>query len=140
MPKAHWWTGPKELETYRGYLQDIAGSAQRLTGQSEADVEADLKLLERFRPAPDKFSKQVHLYPLPGASAGSAGLLLTPAASTVVIAGDAVVTAEHLLRGQVWHGCFDVEEAMRSMQDILEIADVIIPGHDNLMLSPRRWL
>jgi len=25
-----------------------------------------------------------------------------------------------------------------SLQDILEVADVIIPGHDNLMISPRQ--
>ncbi|MHC4983882.1 MAG: MBL fold metallo-hydrolase [Planctomycetota bacterium] len=140
LPQAKWWVAAKELEIYRNYLRKLAESSSRLTGEQEADVVADLKLLERFHPAPEKFTKQIHLYPLPGASPGSAGLLLTPPASTVVIAGDAVVTAEHLLRGQVWQGCFDTQAAISSLQDVLEIADVIIPGHDNLMICPRRWL
>ena len=57
----------------------------------------------------------------------------------MVIAGDAVVTAEHLRRGQVWEGCADAEAAMDSLSDLLEVADVIVPGHDNLTLSPRQW-
>jgi len=138
LPKANWWVAEKELETYRGYLQGMAESSERLTGEQQADVRADLKLLEKFRPAPEKFSGQVHLYPLAGASPGSAGLLLVPPAMTVVIAGDAVLTGEHLLRGQVWEGCFDTEAALRSLQDILEIADLLVPGHDNVMISPRR--
>ena len=138
--KAKCWAAEKELETYRAYLRELADSGQRLTGEQQLDVEADLKLLEHFSAAPDKFSEQIHLFPLNGASPGSAGLLLTPPATTIVIAGDAVVTGEHLLRGQAWQGCYDAEAALRSIQDVLDIADVIVPGHDNLMISPQRWL
>jgi glyoxylase-like metal-dependent hydrolase (beta-lactamase superfamily II) len=140
LPGAKWWACEMELQACREHLRGLADSERRLTGEQQADVEADLKLLERIHPAPDKFSGQVHLYPLPGPSPGSAGLLLTPAATTVVVAGDAVLTGEHLLRGQVWEGCYDTEAALRSIQDVIEIADIIIPGHDNLMISPRRWL
>jgi len=140
MPEAAWWVNAGELEAYRSHLQGLADSSQRLTGEQQADVESDLKLLERFRPAPDKLAGQVHLYPLPGPSPGCAGLLLTPPATTMLIAGDAVLTVEHMLRGQVWQGCFDTEAALRSLQDAVEIADIIIPGHDNLTVSPRRWL
>ena len=78
----------------------------------------------------------MHLFPLPGASVGSAGLLLTPATASIVIAGDAALTAEHVHRGLVWEGAADIEAATQSLRDVLEIADVIVPGHDNLMLSP----
>ncbi len=80
----------------------------------------------------------MHLYPLAGPSVGSAGLLLTPTTTTILIAGDAALTAEHVQRGMVWEGSSDIEAATRSLQDILEIADLIIPGHDNLLLSPGR--
>jgi glyoxylase-like metal-dependent hydrolase (beta-lactamase superfamily II) len=82
----------------------------------------------------------VTVYPLRGASPGSAGLLLTPPMVTVVVAGDAAVTGEHVRRGQVWDGCADVEQATASMRDFLELADVIVPGHDNVLLMPGRWL
>jgi glyoxylase-like metal-dependent hydrolase (beta-lactamase superfamily II) len=137
---AAWWVHEAELTAYTEHLRGLLGSARRLDAADAAHVEADLKLMERFRPAPEKFGPQVTVYPLAGPSLGSAGLLLTPPMSTIVIAGDAAVTAEHVLRGQVWDGCADVEAAMGAMTDFLELADVIVPGHDNVMLSLRRWM
>ena len=137
---AKWWCAEQELETYRDHLNDLKASAERLSGEDLATVEADLKLLARFEAAPDKLGPQTHLYPLAGPSPGSAGLLLTPATLTILVAGDAAVTAEHLRRGQVWEGCFDTEAALGSLQDILEVADAVVPGHDNMTFAPRRWM
>jgi len=140
LAQAAWWVHADELNWYRSNLETLLDSAERLDVSQARDVEADLKLLERFRPAPERFAEQVTVYPLAGASPGSAGLLLTPPTSTVVIAGDAAITAEHLRRGQVWQGCADVEAALRSLSDFLELADVIVPGHDNVAMVPGRWL
>ena len=137
---ARWWCNEMKLETYRSRLEELASSAGRLDAQQAAAVEADLKLLRRFGPAPEKFTRGIDLYPLAGPSVGSAGLLLAQAASTILVAGDAALTAEHVQRGIVWEGSSDTQAAVRSLQDILEVADVIIPGHDNLMLSPARWM
>jgi len=137
---ANWWASELEIEHFRGAVESLLDSAERLQGDDIKTAQADLKVLQRFKPAPEKFDEQVSLYPLPGPTLGHCGLLLTPAASTIVIAGDAALTAEHLLRGQVWEGCHDTEQAMESLKDLLEIADVIVPGHDNLMLSPQRYL
>jgi hypothetical protein len=65
---------------------------------------------------------------------------LTPATTTIVIAGDAALTAEHVMRGQVWKGCTDPEAATTSLKEMLELVDVIIPGHDNLMFAPGKWV
>ena len=115
-------------------------SASRLDPQQTTDVEADLKLLESFQPAPETFTRQVTVYPMAGPTPGSAGLLLTPPTMSIIIAGDAVLTAEHMARGQVWQGCDDLEKALASLQDALEFADVIIPGHDNVCISPGRYV
>ncbi|MCD6303824.1 MAG: hypothetical protein J7M21_02540 [Planctomycetes bacterium] len=139
-PEAAWWAHEDELAYYRRELQDRLDSAGRLDPQQAEAVREELKLLEAFRPAPERFSRQVTVYPMKGASAGSAGLLLTPATTTIVIAGDAAVTAEHVQHGQVWRGCADLAAAAASMRDLLELADVIVPGHDNVMLVPSRWL
>ncbi len=138
LESADWWAGEQELETYGRHLAHLADSADRLSEEDAHLVESDRRLLERFRPAPEKLSPQVHLFPLTGASPGSAGLLLTPPTQSVVIAGDAAVTCDHIIRGQVWSGCVDTDQAGESLRDILEVADIIVPGHDNLMFSPRR--
>ncbi|MHC4294666.1 MAG: MBL fold metallo-hydrolase [Planctomycetota bacterium] len=138
---AKWWTGELELLSYQRHLEGLLESAARLSSEDAELARADLKLLKRFAPAPDSFAEQVSLFPLPGASVGSAGLLLSPPTMTVTIAGDAALTGEHVERGQVWEGCADSAAALESLQELLEVSDVIVPGHDNLILTPRRsWL
>ncbi len=65
------------------------------------------------------------------------GLLVAAAASTTLIAGDAVPTLDHFLAGQVLPDAFDIESAGESMREVYEIADLIVPGHDNLFANPR---
>jgi glyoxylase-like metal-dependent hydrolase (beta-lactamase superfamily II) len=138
---AKWWVHEPELEAYRRHLDGLLDSADRLSEEDARLVRADMKLLERCQAAPDTFGPQISLFPLPGASAGSCGLLLTPPTRTIAIAGDAAITSQHVRRGQLWEGCVDTETAGESLAGLLEIADVIVPGHDNLMLTPRmQWL
>lgn len=137
---ANWWCYEPELEAYQRYLEEVQETAERLSSEDEATIKGDMDVIRKFMPAPDRFSDQIHLYPLVGASVGSCGLLLTPATNTVLIAGDAVVTKQHYLSGQIWEGCVDQEAAKKSFEDVVEIADIIIPGHDNILLSARNWL
>jgi len=139
-PAARWWCAEAELESYSRHLAALRDSADRLESADVALVEADLTLLERFKPAPDKFSEQVSLFPLPGPSDGSAGLLLTPPTATIVIAGDAALTRDHVEHGQVWEGATDTAAAMDSLTELLDLADVIIPGHDNVMFVTQRMM
>ena len=141
LPNAKWWTSQAELQTYRGHLENLLASAERVSQEDAEAARSDLKLLKRFSPAPDKFTEQISLFPIPGASPGASGLLLTPTDMTIAIAGDAALTCEHITRGQVWEGCSDTAAAMESLMELVEIADVIVPGHDNLLVTPRRrWL
>jgi len=140
LPHATWWCAEAELESYARHLEGLAESADRLSGDDAADLERERQVIRRFQPAPEKFDEQAHLYPLPGASVGSSGLLLTPPARTILIAGDAALTIDHLERGQVWEGCHDAEAAMESLRDILEVADLVVCGHDNVAFPPRPWM
>lgn len=101
-------------------------------------LEEEIALLKRFEPAPDRLVAQVDLFPLPGYTPGTCGLLLSQATSTSLIAGDAVATVEHLEQGRVLRGCQNPEDARESLVEAIEIADVIIPGYDNLLLNPTR--
>ena len=139
--QAKWWASEIELQHYQHHLEQLLGSADHLSVEDSALAEMDLKLIQRFCPAPDKFTEQVSLFPTYGPSPGSTALLLTPSDMTIAIAGDAALTKAHVEHGQVWQGCADVKAAMESLGDLLEIADVLIPGHDELIITPRqRWI
>jgi glyoxylase-like metal-dependent hydrolase (beta-lactamase superfamily II) len=141
LPHAKWWACELELLSYRRQLDNLLDSAGRLSEEDASSARADIALIERFSLAPDRFSEQVSLYPTPGPTAGAAGLLLTPPDMTVAVAGDAAPTIPHVEAGQVWRGCEDASAAMESLRELLEIADVIVTGHDNLMVAPRqRWI
>jgi glyoxylase-like metal-dependent hydrolase (beta-lactamase superfamily II) len=140
MPHADWWCSETELEGYRNHLEMLHDSASRLSKEDEETIHRDLALVNRFKAAPEKFGPQVQLYPLFGASAGSAGLLVASATTTTIIAGDAAITAGHVLAGQVWQGCFDATAALETLEDLLQVADIIVCGHDNMMVVPQRML
>jgi len=138
-PSARWLCPPGELAAFDQHLHTLAEAADRAGREVDEHVAAELELIGRFEPAPDKVTGSVHLFPLPGPSAGSAGLLLAGVRLTVMIAGDAALTADHVLAGRVWSGCADAQAAMGSMSEIIEIADSIVCGHDNVMPNPTRW-
>lgn len=101
-------------------------------------LQRDITLLKKCVAAPDRIAPQVDLFPLPGFTPGTCGLLLSQFSSTLLIAGDAVATMEHLEQGRVLRGCYDTEQARESLVEAIEIADVIIPGHDNIIVNPSR--
>lgn len=133
---ARWLIGEQERESIGRFL------VERFQQEQDEDVrqllQADIAVMKRFEAAPDKLAPQVDLFPLPGFSPGTCGLLLTPQHASILIAGDAVATAEHLLQGKVLQGAFDIEQARESFVEAIEIADVIVPGHDNVILNPTK--
>lgn len=133
---AHWWVSETERETVGRQL------IERFKTEREPQVrdmlEQDIALLKRCKPAPDHLAPQVDLFPLPGYTPGTCGLILSQTNLTTLVAGDAVATVEHLEHGRVLKGCFDPDQARESLLEAIEIADVIIPGHDNIVLNPTR--
>ena len=94
-------------------------------------LQSEIELLQQTKAAPDTLAPQVDLFPLPGFTPGTCGLLLAYPHGTTVIAGDAVATREHFDRGQVLRGAFNIEQAKESLVEVIEIADTVVPGHDN---------
>jgi glyoxylase-like metal-dependent hydrolase (beta-lactamase superfamily II) len=123
--------------------QSTAAQLQRLIDQApDEDVdrkllEGELALLESMRPADDQIADHVDLFPLFGYTPGTSGLLVSSVTYTALIAGDAVPTQDHFLAGQVLPDTHDIKAAQESMSEVYEIADLIVPGHDNLFLNPR---
>lgn len=100
-------------------------------------LEQELALLERLKVAPDKLVEGVDLFPLYGYTPGGCGLLLSLPTMTVLVAGDAVPTLDHFSAAQVLPDAYDVRAAQQSLQEVYEIADLIVPGHDNVFVNPR---
>jgi glyoxylase-like metal-dependent hydrolase (beta-lactamase superfamily II) len=133
---AQWWIAEAERETLgRSLVEQHRQADDDATRRVLAD---EIALLKRCAPAPDKLAPQVDLFPLPGFSPGTCGLLLCEARRTILVAGDAVTTCEHLEHGRVPRGAYDLEQARASFAEAVEIADLLIPGHDNLCVNPGR--
>jgi glyoxylase-like metal-dependent hydrolase (beta-lactamase superfamily II) len=135
-PNANWWISEAEREMIGVTL------VQRLEDEEDTDnqkiLREEISLLQRCKAAEDRVAPQVDLFPLPGFTPGTCGLLLTLPQATVLIAGDAVPTIDHLQRGQVLPGGYDLEKARESFAEAVEIADWIIAGHDNLLPNMTR--
>jgi len=132
--KANWWISELERETVgRTLVEQFQNTEDEEIGKL---LKQDIELLQNLKAAPDKLADQVDLFPSPGFTPGTCALLLSPPNSSIVIAGDAVATGEHLEAGRVLRGAYDAEQAMESLSEIIEIADVIVPGHDNVLINP----
>ncbi len=133
------WIGELEQQGVREQLREKLEQA-RAAKDAELTrmLREELEILNACEVAPDKLAEGVDLFPLPGVSIGSNGLLLPTPATTILIAGDAVATAEHLEQGRVISPCFDIQQALESLKEAIEIADMIVPGRDNLINNPSR--
>jgi len=130
--RATWYIHEQEKQAVRQQLSDMRSQSDPCDRRKDPVIEDTLSLLDRCRVAEDKLGDRVEIFPSPGSSPGTCGLLLTRSVGTVVVAGDAVISQEFLARGQVWHHSHDLNQALQSLQDILEVADIIVPGHDNV--------
>jgi glyoxylase-like metal-dependent hydrolase (beta-lactamase superfamily II) len=136
---AEWLMQEPEIAAARDTLRLRIGEAEEAGDEEVIDLfRRDLEVLERCRPAPDSIAPGVDLFPLPGVTPGTCGLLLPLPAETVLVCGDAVATVEHLEEGKVLPNCVDVEQAQESFKEALEIADVLVPGRDNVVMNPLR--
>jgi glyoxylase-like metal-dependent hydrolase (beta-lactamase superfamily II) len=135
-PQARWWISEREREAIGRLLIEHFQAEQE--DDARVHLQQEITLLQKVQAAPDQLAPQVDLFPLPGFTPGTCGLILAHVRSTTLIAGDAVASIEHLEQGRVLRGAFDVELAQESFQEAVEIADVIVPGHDNVILNPIR--
>ncbi|MFG0329205.1 MAG: MBL fold metallo-hydrolase [Phycisphaerales bacterium] len=138
-PEARWLVAEREREEVGGRL---VAEFQRAEEAEDPDLAAALReeiaLLKRFRAAPDQVAPHVDLFPLPGRTPGSCGLLIAQPQSTTLITGDLIPTIEHLEAGRLLPDCYDLETAQESFREAIEIADVLILGRDNLTMNPMR--
>ncbi len=138
---ATWWVSADEREAVGVPLAHQARHAEE-TGDAEARelLLREVALLHKCEPAPDELAPGVSLFPLAGVTPGLTGLLVEQDRHTLLIAGDAVPTPEHLEQGEAPRWAADLDQAKASFNEALEIADVLVLGRDNLVVNPRKGL
>ena len=136
---ATWWIGEAERETVGvAMVAQLRGAENAGDTRLRAVLAAEIELLERCEPAPDKLAEGVDLFPLPGVTPGLAGLLLPEGRHTTLICGDAVPTWEHREQGVVPLWAADTTQARESFMEAVEIADLLALGRDNLVVNPTK--
>ena len=134
---ANWLMHEPEIQSASEAIQDEIRRAENDPAVVNI-LEEHLGLLANFTSPGDHPFPSVDLFPIPGFTPGSCGLLLPLPKQTVLIAGDTVATVEHLQKGSVLQNCANIEVAKESFMECVEIADIIIPGRDNIILNAAR--
>ncbi len=134
---AKWFMHEPEIERAK---QDTYEALQHVERDEELEqfLDGQLQKLDVFKVPEDHLMSGVDLFPLHGNTLGTCGLLLPTPKRTIVITGDAVPTREHLERLAVLSTATDIESAQESMKECVEIADIIVPGRDNILINPIR--
>ncbi len=136
-PKARAFINEPEQQAVHQFLQQAL--SQSLSDDAErALLKIELRLLDALLPAPDQLIPGLDLFPLPGYTPGTCGLLVAQPTRTTLITGDAVPTQDHFEAGQVLPDSYDIKLAQDSLAEVYEIADLIVPGHDNIFVNPGR--
>ncbi len=136
---ASWMISEAERESVGvALISEYRRASDAGEGDLAGALEKDIALLRRCEAAPDRLAPRVDLFPLPGVTPGLTGLVLAGPRHTTVVAGDAMPTEEHLLQGKVLQWAADVTRAKESFAEVVEIADMIIPGRDNLLVNPTK--
>jgi glyoxylase-like metal-dependent hydrolase (beta-lactamase superfamily II) len=137
--RAAWWIHEPERE---GVGVPLLHKVREAAEAGEKDLQnalgRDAAVLQKCRPAPDSLAPGVDIFPSPGVSPGCCGLLIAEARWTTLVCGDAVATVEHILAGKVLPTAVDVDRARDSFTEALEIADILVPGRDNITINPLR--
>ncbi len=129
--RATWLMHEPEIDAIREHLAGMTERARTEPEEIMRLVREERSLLERIKPAGEKLAPGVHLFPAAGVTPGSAALLLAQPSRTIVVAGDAVVTQQYFEAGRVFEQVSDLAGAQESFAEIVDIADQIVPGHDN---------
>lgn len=82
----------------------------------------------------------IQVLPLPGHTPGLAGLLFASEDGMVAVAGDSVMTRDFFKDRRGYYNSADFAASARSIDLLMEKADIVVPGHGNYFLTHRRAL
>ncbi len=137
---ADWYLSTIEREAVGVPLAQLLHDAGDTDDETRQELEYQVSLLRECKPAPDTLARGIDLFPLPGVTPGMTGLLIAEPDRTTLVCGDAIPTLEHYEQGKVLKAAHNPEHALESFQEAIEIADVLVLGRDNLVMSRGRGM
>jgi glyoxylase-like metal-dependent hydrolase (beta-lactamase superfamily II) len=94
-------------------------------------------LADRFVPAEGALPAGLELFPAPGHTPTLAALQAETPWGTLIVAGDAVMNREFFAAEEGYHNSVDFDAAAATIRRIKAAADLVIPGHDNVLINRR---
>ena len=104
--------------------------------KNSADVR-DQNLAHQIQPPSDAFVKDIELVHLPGHTFNTTGLKFNSRDGVIIACGDAVMTRDYFDHAVGHYNSVDVEMVSDTIKALGNMADVIVPGHDNQFLTGR---
>ena len=92
-------------------------------------------VLDRLEPVRGDLVPGVELIATPGHTPGHASLLLESEGRRIVVAGDAAMTGDFFRHRDYYFNTAGPAAAVRSIDAIAGVADIVVPGHDNHFLN-----
>src|SRR5262245_25205011 len=93
------------------------------------------KLTRPVEPVSGHLFEAVEVLPTPGHTPSHHSLRFDCDGLSVIAAGDAIATRDFFRDRQNFYNAVDPKQGVTTMNKIAELADLIIPGHDNYFLS-----
>jgi len=93
------------------------------------------KLPRSFEHAPDQLFDAIEVISTPGHTSTHHSLHFDCEGLSVVIAGDAVATRDFFRERRGYFNAVDFELSARTTDKLADMADIIVPGHDNYFLA-----
>lgn len=100
----------------------------------------DAAVAAKLRPASGEFLPGVYALPLPGHTEALHGVAFSCEGRRILVAGDAVMTKYHFRdeRTEFQDDPALVARAAQTIRDIKDSFDLVLPGHDNLIITARQ--
>jgi glyoxylase-like metal-dependent hydrolase (beta-lactamase superfamily II) len=89
------------------------------------------ELASRFLPVAKGVMEDIEPILLPGHTEGITGLFFDSIDGKVMVCGDIVMSRDFFNHREGYYNAVDQEKSRESILTISEIADIVIPGHDN---------
>jgi glyoxylase-like metal-dependent hydrolase (beta-lactamase superfamily II) len=119
-----------ELFDHATWLMAERGLAE---WRDRAPREADL--IDRFKPAEEHLPEGLSLFHAPGHTPNLYALQAETRWGTLIIAGDAVMNREFFEAEEGYLNSVDFDQAAETVRRIKATADLVIPGHDNVLIN-----